>query len=111
MQQFSAVIMDVASTVGAYEYGEAIKCATYSNAIIQVYSPDTGSAQLQVNSVDDPNIAGTPDDNAWYNVSQGFAVSAGWEAGFLTPICAKYLRVFWFGAIGDEVKAVVTLQG
>jgi len=110
MQQFSAVILDVASTVGTEEYGQAIKSATYSNAVFQVYSPDTGSAFLQVNSVDDP-VTGTPDANAWYVAAQAFAVSGGWEASAITPICGKYLRVVWFGAIGDEVKAVITLQG
>jgi len=112
-QQFSAVVIDAASIVGTEEYSEVVKSATYKNAVIQVYSSGTGTAQIQVNSVDDPDIAGTPDSTSWYNAGAGVTLSAAaWEAGVITSICAKYLRVAVLGAtIGDEIKAVVTLQG
>ena len=110
-QQFSAVIMDVASILNANEDSEVVKSATYKNAVIQVYSPDTGIAQLLANSVDDPDIAGTPNNTSWYNAGAVISVTAGWQEGLITPICAKYLKVIWFGVIGDEVKVVLTLQG
>ena len=112
MQQFSAVIIDVASIVGTEEYSGAVKSATYSNAVIQAYSSGAGSAIIQVNSVDDPDIAGTPDDNAWYNAGSVSLSAAAWEASAISPICGKYLRVAVIGAnIGDELKVVLTLQG
>ena len=43
-QQFSAVILDVASITGTEEYSEVVKSATYKNAVMQVYPPDTGTA-------------------------------------------------------------------
>ena len=113
-QQFSAVIIDAASIVAVDEYSEVVKSATYSNAVIQVYSSSgTGTAVIQTTSVDDPDIAGTPDSTSWYNAGAGVTLSAAaWEAGLITPICAKYLRVVVLGAtIGDEVKVVITLQG
>jgi hypothetical protein len=109
-QQFSAVIMDVASIVGTEEYSGLVKSATYSNAVMQVYSPDTGSAQIQANSVDG-DVAGTPDSTSWYNAGAGINVVNAWEASAIIPICAKYLRVVWFGTAGDLVKVVITLQG
>jgi len=111
MQQFSAVVIDVASIVGTEEYSEVVKSATYKNAVMQVYSPDTGTAQIEVNSVDDPDVAGTPDSTSWYNAGGGLSISGGWDGSVITPICAKYLRVTWLGTIGDEVKVVLTLQG
>ena len=110
-QQFSAVVIDAASIVGTEEYSEVVKSATYKNAVIQVYSSGTGTAQIQVNSVDDPDVAGTPDSTSWYNAGSGLAVDDAWEASAIIPICAKYLRVTWSGTVGDEVKVVLTLQG
>lgn len=113
-QQFTAVILDVASITGTEEYSEVVKSATYKNAVFQVYSPDTGDAQLQVNSVDDPDVAGTPDAASWYDVGSSVSLPNGilsWGASAIIPICAKYLRVVWSGTPGDLVKVVLTLQG
>ena len=110
-QQFSAVIMDVASIVGSTEYSEVVKSATYKNAVMQVYSPDTGTAVIEVNSVDDPDVAGTPDSTSWYSAGAGLSIAGAWDASVITPICGKYLRVTWLGTAGDLVKVVLTLQG